>query len=79
MFIKQKMKLIQVSTVFQNKHFDFKPNNVFEQKNSRVLKINQYQKNSIILNLFGLDVVFGNFKFYGLNDVEQVIQKIIKK
>jgi hypothetical protein len=79
LFIKQKMKLIQVSTVFQNKHFDFKPNNVFEQKNSRVLKINQYQKNSIILNLFGLDVVFGNFKFYGLNDVEQVIQKIIKK
>ena len=79
MFIKQKMTLFQVSTVFQNKHFDFKPNNVFEQKNSRLLKINQYQKNSIILNLFGLDVVFGNFKFYGLNDVEQVIQKIIKK
>ena len=79
MFIKHKMTLFQVSTVFQNKHFDFKPNNVFEQKNSRLLKINQYQKRSIILNLFGLDVVFGNFKFYGLNDVEQVIQKIIKK
>jgi hypothetical protein len=79
LFIKQKMTLFQVSTVFQNKYFDFKPNNVFEQKNSRLLKINQYQKNSIILNLFGLDVVFGNFKFYGLNDVKQVIQKIIKK
>jgi len=79
LFIKQKMTFFQVSTVFQNKHFDFKSNNVFEQKNSRLLKINQYQKNSIILNLFGLDVVFGNFKFYGLNDVEQVIQKIIKK
>ena len=79
MFIKQKMTFFQVSTVFQNKHFDFKSNNVFEQKNSRLLKINLYQKNSIILNLFGLDVVFGNFKFYGLNDVEQVIQKIIKK
>jgi len=79
LFIKQKMTLFQVSTVFQNKHFDFKPNNVFEQKNSRLLKKNQYQKNSIILNLFGLDVVCGNFKFYGLNDVEQVIQKIIKK
>jgi hypothetical protein len=79
LFIKQKMTLFQVSTVFQNKHFDFKPNNVFEQKNSCLLKINQYQKNSIILNLFGLDVVFGNFKFYGLNDVKQVIQKIIKK
>ena len=79
MFIKQKMTFFQVSTVFQNKHFDFKPNNVFEQKNSRLLKINQYQKNSIILNLFGLDVVFGYFKFYGLNDVEQVVQKIIKK
>ena len=73
------MTFFQVSTVFQNKHFDFKPNNVFEQKNSRLLKINQYQKNSIILNLFGLDVVFGYFKFYGLNDVEQVVQKIIKK
>jgi hypothetical protein len=79
LFIKQKMTFFQVSTVFQNKHFDFKSNNVFEQKNSRLLKINLYQKNSIILNLFGLDVVFGNFKFYGLNDVEQVIQKIIKK
>jgi hypothetical protein len=79
LFIKQKMTFFQVSTVFQNKHFDFKPNNVFEQKNSRLLKINQYQKNSIILNLFGLDVVFGYFKFYGLNDVEQVVQKIIKK
>ena len=79
MFIKQKMIFFQVSTVFQDKHFDFKPNNVFEQKNNLLLKINQYQKNSIILNLFGLDLVFGNFKFYGLNDVEQVIQKIIKK
>ena len=79
MFIKQKMTFFKVSTVFQIKNFDFKPNNVFEQKNSRLLKINPYQKNSIILNLFGLDVVFGNFKFYGLNDVEQVIQKIIKK
>ncbi len=73
------MIFFQVSTVFQDKHFDFKPNNVFEQKNNLLLKINQYQKNSIILNLFGLDLVFGNFKFYGLNDAEQVIQKIIKK
>jgi hypothetical protein len=79
LFIKQKMTFFQVSTVFQDKHFDFKQNNVFERKNNFLLKINQNQKNSIILNLFGLDLVFGNFKFYGLNDVKQVIQKIIKK
>ena len=79
MFIKQKMTFFQVSTVFQDKYFDFKQNNVFEQKNNFLLKINQNQKNSIILNLFGLDLVFGNFKFYGLNDVKQVIKKTIKK
>lgn len=67
MFIKQKMTLFQVNTIFQHNLFDFKPNYIFKQKNS------------IILNLFGLDVVFGYFKFYVFNDVEQVIQKIIKK
>jgi len=67
LFIKQKMTLFQVNTIFQHNLFDFKPNYIFKQKNS------------IILNLFGLDVVCGNFKFYVFNDVEQVIQKIIKK
>jgi len=73
------MTLIQVGTVFQDKPLDFKPNYFFEPKNSRLKTINQYQKNSKILNIFGLDVFFGYFKFYRLNAVEQVIQKIIKK
>jgi hypothetical protein len=79
LFIKQKMTLIQVSTVFQDKPFDFNPSNFFERKNSRKLKIKQNLKNNRILNLIVLNLVFEYFKLYGLNDVMQVIQKTIKK
>ena len=79
MFIKQKMTIIQVSTVFQNKPFDFNPSNIFERKNNRKLNIKQNSKNNRILNLIELNLVFDYFKLYGLNDVMQVIQKTIKK
>ena len=73
------MTLIQVSTVFQDKPFDFNSSNLFERKNSRKLKIKQNLKNNSILNLIELNLVFEYFKLYGLNDVMQVIQKTIKK
>ena len=79
MFIKQKMTLIQVSTVFQNKPFDFNPSNIFERKNNRKLNIKQNPKNNSILNLIELNLVFEYFKLYGLNDVVQVTKKTIKK
>jgi hypothetical protein len=79
LFIKQKMTIIQVITVFQDKPIDFNPINFFERKNSRKLKIKQNLKNNSIFNLIELNFVFGYFKLYVLDNAIQVIQKTIKK
>ncbi len=79
MFIKQKMTIIQVITVFQDKPIDFNLINIFERKNSRKLKIKQNLKNNSIFNLIELNFVFGYFKLYVLDKAIQVIQKTIKK
>ena len=73
------MTIFQDSTLFQEKLFDFNPNNFFEQKNNRQSKSMQFQNNNIPLNSIELNLVLEYFNFCGLNDVKQVTQKTMNK